>query len=412
MIVDNDAGLCSAVVNYQTTVLAEPEATTTYVFSGATTGSGTGDGTGSVFNKGTTTVTVTTTNVCGTETKSVNITVNDSENPIIIAQAISIPLDTNGIAIITPALLDNGTSDNCDFTLSIDRNSFSCSDIGDHAVTLTAQDSSGNSSSETVTVTIIGEIPTIEISNFTAVNTQLDNTIYLGFGPQSINLSTSITGGSSFTYQWISSSGELVDNVANPEITPSVSTTYTVIATNNYGCSTSASIEVCVMDARSYNKKGKADGKVFVCHHTNGKKGTKHVLISISSNAVMQHLSNHGIGTSHPDSLGTCDAICIVAPVVPAPIANNSDFNEIFSGILIFPNPSNGIFEIQISKMKKGTEFNLIDYSGRLIDYKKVSSDMNQKITIGNKHLPTGIYFLRIISTEETIIKKLIVTKN
>jgi len=412
MIVDNDAGLCSAVVNYQTTVLAEPEATTTYVFSGATTGSGTGDGSGSVFNKGTTTVTVTTTNVCGTETKSVNITVNDSENPIIIAQAISIPLDTNGIAIITPALLDNGTSDNCDFTLSIDRNSFSCSDIGDHAVTLTAQDSSGNSSSETVTVTIIGEIPTIEISNFTAVNTQLDNTIYLGFGPQSINLSTSITGGSSFTYQWISSSGELVDNVANPEITPSVSTTYTVIATNNYGCSTSASIEVCVMDARSYNKKGKADGKVFVCHHTNGKKGTKHVLISISSNAVMQHLSNHGIGTSHPDSLGTCDAICIVAPVVPAPIANNSDFNEIFSGILIFPNPSNGIFEIQISKMKKGTEFNLIDYSGRLIDYKKVSSDMNQKITIGNKHLPTGIYFLRIISTEETIIKKLIVTKN
>jgi len=410
-IVDNDAGLCNAVVNYQTTVLAEPAATTTYLFSGATTGNGNGDGSGSIFNKGTTTITITTTNVCGTDSRSFDITVNDSENPIVNAQAISIPLDSNGMAIITPELLNNGTTDNCDFNLSIDRDTFTCSDIGDHNITLTATDSSGNSSSETVIVTIIGEIPTISISDFTAVNTQLSNTIYLGYGPQSINLSTYITGGSSFNYQWVASSGEQVDNVANPEITPTVSTTYTVIATNNYGCSTSSSVEVCVIDARSYTKKGKADGKVIVCHHTNGKKGTKHVMISISSSAVVQHLANHGVGTSHADKLGDCNATCIVDPVVPIPIANNSDFSETFSGILIFPNPSNGIFEIQISKMKKGTEFNLIDYSGRLIDYKKVSSDTNQKITIGNKNLPTGIYFLRIISDEETIVKKLIITK-
>ncbi len=412
MVTDNDIGLCSAVVEYQTTVLAEPSAITTYLLTGATTGNGNGDGSGSIFNKGTTTVTVTTTNVCGTETKSFDITVNDSENPIVNAQAISIPLDTNGVAMITPALLNNGTSDNCDFNLSIDRDTFTCSDIGDHNVTLTATDSSGNSSTETVIVTIVGEIPIISISDFTAVNTQLNNTIYLGFGPQSIDLSTSITGGNTFTYEWFASTGEFVANSANPEISPTVSTTYTVIATNNYGCSTSASIEVCVMDARSYNKKGKANGKVLVCHHTNGKKGTKHVLISISSNAVMQHLSNHGIGTTHPDTLGDCNATCIIDPVVPTTIANISGFNEIPSDILVFPNPSNGLFEIQLSNMKKGTKFNLIDYSGRLIDYKIVSSDTNKKITIGSKNLPIGIYFLRIISTEETIVKKLIVIKN
>ena len=70
------------------------------------------------------------------------------------------------------------------------------------------------------------------------------------------------------------------------------------------------------MDARSYNKKGKATGKVVVCHHTNGKKGTKHVMISISSNAVMQHLTNHGAGTSHADTLGDCNATCITGTVM------------------------------------------------------------------------------------------------
>jgi hypothetical protein len=358
------------------------------------------------------TVTLTVTDVNGNSSSSTaTITVEDNIPPTVITQSFSIDL-ANGVANITPSNIDDGTFDNCEFTLSIDKDTFTCSDIGDHTVTLTATDSSGNSTSETAIVTVVGEIPDITIADFTAVNTQLDNTIYLGFGPQSINLSTTATGGSSFTYQWSSSTGEFVENVANPEISPTVSTTYYVVTTNNYGCSTSSSIEVCVMDARSYNKKGKATGKVSVCHHTNGKKGTKHVMISISSNAVMQHLTKHGVGTSHADKLGDCNGTCITAIVVPAPIANNSDINEISSEIVIFPNPSSGIFEIQVSNMEKGTEFNLIDYSGRLIDRKKVTSNLNDKVTIGNDQLPPGIYFLRIISTKETIVKKLIVNKN
>ena len=365
-------------------------------------------------NLGENTVTLTVTDSSGnSNTATATVTVLDTTDPTVNTTNYTVSL-LNGTATITADNINNGTFDNCDFTMNIDRDNFTCSDIGDHTVTLTATDSSGNSSSNTATVTVVGEIPSISIDDFTTVNTQSANTIYLGFGSQSVNLSTSVNGGSNFTYQWSASTGESVENIANPEISPTVSTTYTVVATNNFGCTTTASIEVCVIEARDFNRKGKATGKVVVCHHTNGKKGTKHVMISISPNAVMQHLSNHGVGTSHADKLGACDATCIsdTNTTIATSIENNNlTINNQLENVLVYPNPSNGVFEIRISNLKIGTELSLIDYTGKQIDYKKISSNNNQKILFGNKQLPSGIYFLRIRSTEETIVKKLIVQK-
>jgi hypothetical protein len=39
--------------------------------------------------------------------------------------------------------------------------------------------------------------------------------------------------------------------------------------------------------------------KVTICHHTRGKKGTKHVTISVSRNALRAH-------QRHGDTVGTC----------------------------------------------------------------------------------------------------------
>jgi hypothetical protein len=357
-------------------------------------------------------VTLTVTDINGNSaTSTAVITIIDSIDPSVITQSYSIDL-ANGVANITASNIDGGTFDNCDFTLTIDRDSFSCSDIGDHTVTLTATDSSGNTSSDTATVTVVGEIPVISISDFTTVQTQNTNTIYLGFGDQSVNLSTIASGGSSFTYQWTASTGEFVENVASPEISPTTSTTYTVIATNNYGCTTSTSIDVCVMEARDFNKKGKATGKVLVCHHTNGKKGTKHVLISISSNAVMQHLSNHGVETNHGDTLGECGATCLSSTPTVGTLANQDIQVEQISEFLVYPNPSNGIFNIKLKSVNSRTELTLFDVAGKVVSRETAaSSSKSQNISIGHKALPAGIYILKIISTEESIVKKLIIKK-
>ncbi|MCF4100074.1 HYR domain-containing protein [Gillisia sp. M10.2A] len=86
---------------------------------------------GSEFPVGTTTNTFEVTDASGNKSAcSFNITVNDTGAPTAIAQNITVELDENGEASITAAQINNGSSDVCgDVTLSLDKTTFSCSDI-------------------------------------------------------------------------------------------------------------------------------------------------------------------------------------------------------------------------------------------------------------------------------------------
>jgi hypothetical protein len=93
------AGTCSAAVSYTSTVTGTPAPTVTYTFTGATTASGSGDGSGSLFNKGTTNVTLTATDNCGNPTCSFTVTVTDNLNPVITCPA-NITTNVNGLAVL------------------------------------------------------------------------------------------------------------------------------------------------------------------------------------------------------------------------------------------------------------------------------------------------------------------------
>jgi hypothetical protein len=356
-------------------------------------------------NMVTLTVTDNNTNV---STVDAMVTVEDNISPTVITQNYVIDL-ANGVANIIPNDIDGGTFDNCDFTLAIDLDSFTCDDIGDHTVTLTATDASGNTSSNTAIVSIIGDVPTIGINDFYAVQTQKVNTIFLGFGPQSINLSTVVTGGSGFTYEWTTSTGELVSNEASPSISPTVSTTYNVTVTNSNGCTASTSLYVCVIDARSVDKKGRYKGKVTICHHTSGKKGTKHIVLNISSSAVMSHLTNHGEDTSHPDSLGECNATCVVDDQLKVSSTKSDASPEASNEFMIYPNPSKGVFNIKMSTIESETKISLFDVNGKLVDQKTLNKGNETNTSIGRNNLQSGIYILRITSKNETKVKKVII---
>ncbi|WP_141728133.1 HYR domain-containing protein, partial [Salegentibacter salarius] len=107
------------------------------------------------FPVGTTTVTWTVTDDSGntaTDTQLVNIT--DSENPVVSTQNISISLN-NGIATIQPSDINNGSYDNCGIDqLSLNKTSFTCSDVGANTVDLSVTDIHGNTSSANATVTV------------------------------------------------------------------------------------------------------------------------------------------------------------------------------------------------------------------------------------------------------------------
>ena len=83
------------------------------------------------------------------------VTVVDMTAPELLVQNISVSLDENGQAFITPNMVDGGSTDNCEIAeLNIDVSSFSCDNIGSNAVVLTASDAAGNTSAGTAIVTV------------------------------------------------------------------------------------------------------------------------------------------------------------------------------------------------------------------------------------------------------------------
>jgi len=151
-------GTCTATVTYSVTASGTPSPTYSYVFTGATVASGPGAGSGSVFNGGTTHVTVTASNSCGTDICTFDINVVDTVHPTIVCPA-GINTTTNsgctatGIVLGTPV-----TSDNCSVA-SVTNNAPAAFATGTTLVTWTVTDNSGLTTSCIQSVTVADNIP-------------------------------------------------------------------------------------------------------------------------------------------------------------------------------------------------------------------------------------------------------------
>ncbi len=104
------------------------------------------------------TVVVTDFNGCSLS-EVVNLVATDTEAPTLVLQNASAALGANGSVTISPTLFDAGSTDNCGIAnWTVSPNTFDCGDLGTHVVTLTATDGSGNSTSNTATVTVTDNI--------------------------------------------------------------------------------------------------------------------------------------------------------------------------------------------------------------------------------------------------------------
>ena len=87
-----------------------------------------------------------------------NIVINDTTNPVAICQDLATQLgDFTGLATITGAQIDNGSSDNrgvVNFMLS--ETVFDCTDMGSNVFVLTVNNSHGNTNTFTSIVTVTG----------------------------------------------------------------------------------------------------------------------------------------------------------------------------------------------------------------------------------------------------------------
>lgn len=119
------------------------------------------------------TYSVTATDAAGcSATATYTLSQQDDVAPTVRTRSITLPLNAAGAATLTPADVDNGSTDNCAFTLSLDRTAFDCSNRGPNTVTLTATDAAGHRSSLPATVTVVDtQLPTIAAPAAVTVST-------------------------------------------------------------------------------------------------------------------------------------------------------------------------------------------------------------------------------------------------
>ncbi|WP_111706664.1 Ig-like domain-containing protein [Lutibacter citreus] len=115
----------------------------------------------SVSGEGDITITYTFTNTNGcTSSVSEDVTVEDNIPPTVVTQNITVQLDANGNVTITPAQINNGSTDNCIIaSISLDKTTFTCEDTGENTVTLTVTDVNGNVATEDAIVSVKDNIP-------------------------------------------------------------------------------------------------------------------------------------------------------------------------------------------------------------------------------------------------------------
>ncbi|MFO7722250.1 MAG: T9SS type A sorting domain-containing protein, partial [Bacteroidales bacterium] len=346
---------------------------------------------GEVFPVGTTTVSYQAADAAGNTSEcSFSVTVIDNENPVAVCQDVSVTL-SGGSASITPQDVDGGSYDNCGIvSMTLSQSTFDCEDAGIIPVILTLADDAGNTATCTANVTVVGEVPVCEIEAVPGAGPYTggpETTIYLGYGPQTVTLSGTASGGSAFTYAWSPSDGLSCSDCAAPVFTPDAegNYTFTLTVTNEFGCTSTCSVTICVLDIRVPGTNGK---KVYLCHVPEGNPDNPQTL-SISVNAVPAHLSEHD-----DDHLGRCDQSCddLKSGIISGDLITSPDGD--FSAI-IYPNPSTSDFRVSVeTESAEPVSLKIYDLTGK-VQYEINEFSPDQEITTGND-LGGGVYIMRI----------------
>ncbi len=402
--VNNDAGVCGAIVTYTAPVGMDNCASSTLQTGGLASGA--------TFPVGTTTNTFEVTDASNNKaTCSFTVTVTDNEPPVITALPVFSCYEANNFGCNIN--LGASATDNCS-VLSLISDAPACFPVGTTTVTWTATDVNGNVSTKTQAVT---RNPEINVS----ICAGITRTIYIGtvlgvgpFGPQSINLSSTATGGTpGYTYSWSPATGLNNPNIANPVASPTVTTIYVLTVTDSKGCARSLGITINVLPLSAAVCAQHGNNVKFnVCHIPPNNPSNQHN-ICISSHALPAHLNPGTIGHNNC-TLGPCgQQLCFstsstTQAIVSAPAKVNevmmADVSDGFK-VIAYPNPSAGDFRIQVtSNSDEPVTVRILDITGVMRSVSLMNAKTNI-IKVG-ADLPGGTYTAEVIQgTKRQMIK-------
>src|SRR5258706_2570904 len=198
----------------------------------------------------------------------------------------------------------------------------------------------------------------------------LQNTIFIGYGPQSITL-TAVSAGA-VSYLW--STGEITQSIS-----VNAAGTYSVTAYDANGCPSpqtpESSINIQVIDIRC----GHNMTKIILCHVPEGNIQNPQT-ICVGAPAIPPHLALHQY-----DCLGPCSLYY--------PNRNSISGSEEFF-VYAYPNPFTSGFNLEIiSPSNAKVQLNIYDLAGRKVETHSAISEQN----VFGENLGFGIDFAEII---------------
>ncbi|HWB90626.1 MAG TPA: LamG-like jellyroll fold domain-containing protein [Puia sp.] len=332
---------------------------------------------------------ITATNALGAALDTLTITAVDNTPPVVTAPKTQLFCYSATGAYTLPTLTatDNFGVDSVTYVISgATSRSGTGSDaggsfnVGRSTILWTVVDVHGNATTALTDVTVDAPL-TAAIPDVYAMDSAVDekNTIYLGYGPTSLTITTTAWGGASpYGYLWNT-------GAATGSITVGAAGTYSATVMDSAGCTATDSILIKMVDVSCGNN----DDKVTICHNGN--------TICVSPDAVPAHLS-------HGDHLGVCTATSCQVTTAAGSGGNGKALGDP-SSITVYPNPVGESFTIQLGSIDPRAIMQLYTPTGILVRMDRL---VNSTTRISVRSLAAGLYYLTIKNGQTIITQKII----
>ena len=359
------------------------------------------------LSAGTYTVSITDENFC-TNALEVTIEANDSENPIPVAQNITLSLNQNGIVEVDVNMIDNGSSDNCEIAnMMLDITQFDCNDLGENEVTLTVVDLAGNTSMAIAMVTIIDDIaPVLDFCPENIVSNSCNGVEYTmpsAFDNCLVPAPMLISG--------------LESGAVFPEGVTEVLYRFEDQSGNHVLCSFTVTVEnnlALVVDNVTNANDNQTNGSIDVSI----SGGTSPYTYSWTSNGQMVSISEDLTDVPPGDyELEVVDATgCIIASeiITVDNMVNNENVlaTALENFIQVNPNPTSGMIFIDVNLPEQSNvQLNIYDITGRSLMTVPTQNISQRLLELDLSKFTSGVYILKIKVDDDLLAKRLILQK-
>ncbi len=303
------------------------------------------------------------------------VTVTDPIVPVAKCKDLTANLGANGTVLVDPNWANNGSSDNCSFTLSITPNLFNCSNLGQNTVTLKATDAGGNTATCTAKVTVRDvtgptakcKNPTIYLDdsgNATLSATQVDNgsSDNCGMGSMSVNKTafdcSHISGTQSVTLSMTDVNGNSASCTSTVTVKDAMApTAICEDVTVELGPNGTVVVYGAELASYSYDNCSVYSYSPIAKVYTAANMGANNLTITVKDWSV---------------NAGTCVSVVTVVPAgngnLQQPGGNGKSGNHGFGEFSVYPNPSSGEATMAFQlPAEQAFSLRIFDLAGRMV---------------------------------------------